>query len=74
MTSCLYKLFCRPNLTQLLKVAFADKILLNKIDLVTAAEKAEVKKTIRSINAVAKVTVFFRMVAIFSREERNSFC
>ncbi len=37
------------------QVAFADKILLNKIDLVNAQEKASVLSSIRSINAVAKV-------------------
>eukprot|EP00292_Cryptomonas_paramecium_P004838 CAMPEP_0113679436 /NCGR_PEP_ID=MMETSP0038_2-20120614/10634_1 /TAXON_ID=2898 /ORGANISM="Cryptomonas paramecium" /LENGTH=513 /DNA_ID=CAMNT_0000597449 /DNA_START=20 /DNA_END=1561 /DNA_ORIENTATION=- /assembly_acc=CAM_ASM_000170 len=37
------------------QVAFADKILLNKVDLVTPEEKEEVKKTVRSINAVAKI-------------------
>jgi G3E family GTPase len=36
-------------------VAFADKILLNKIDLVNAQEKASVLNSIRSINAVAQV-------------------
>ena len=37
------------------QVAFADKILLNKIDLVNAQEKASVLNSIRSINAVAQV-------------------
>ena len=36
-------------------MAFADKILLNKIDLVNAQEKASVLNSIRSINAVAQV-------------------
>eukprot|EP00729_Bicosta_minor_P004947 gene4947-5265_t len=35
------------------QVAFADRILLNKTDLVTPAELASVKEEIRSINAVA---------------------
>ena len=37
------------------QVAFADKILINKIDLVNAQEKASVLNSIRSINAVAQV-------------------
>ena len=37
------------------QIAFADKILLNKIDLVTAQEKAAVLNSIRSINSVAHV-------------------
>ena len=37
------------------QVAFADKILLNKIDLVTPEEKAKVRESLASINAMAKV-------------------
>jgi G3E family GTPase len=37
------------------QIAFADVILLNKIDLVSAAELAEVENRIRSMNAVAKI-------------------
>ena len=37
------------------QVAFADRILLNKIDLVSEAELAEVVDTVKSINAVAEV-------------------
>ena len=37
------------------QVAFADRILLNKIDLVTEAELDDVVDTVKSINAVAEV-------------------
>jgi len=37
------------------QVAFADKILLNKIDLVTEEEKLRVKERIGSINKFAKI-------------------
>ena len=37
------------------KVAFADKILLNKVDLVTPEEKSAVLSKIRSINKLAEV-------------------
>lgn len=37
------------------QIAFADKILLNKIDLVNAQEKAGVLNSIRSINSVAHI-------------------
>jgi len=37
------------------QVAFADRILLNKIDLVTETEKAAVIKKIRAINNIAEV-------------------
>jgi len=37
------------------QVAFADRILLNKTDLVSAAELAEVRDELRSINAYAEV-------------------
>eukprot|EP00281_Chroomonas_sp_CCMP1168_P019083 CAMPEP_0206237766 /NCGR_PEP_ID=MMETSP0047_2-20121206/14442_1 /ASSEMBLY_ACC=CAM_ASM_000192 /TAXON_ID=195065 /ORGANISM="Chroomonas mesostigmatica_cf, Strain CCMP1168" /LENGTH=529 /DNA_ID=CAMNT_0053662227 /DNA_START=21 /DNA_END=1610 /DNA_ORIENTATION=- len=37
------------------QVAFADKILLNKIDLVTPEEKSRVRKDLRSINVTAKI-------------------
>uniref|UniRef100_A0A7S0VMP5 CobW C-terminal domain-containing protein n=1 Tax=Hemiselmis tepida TaxID=464990 RepID=A0A7S0VMP5_9CRYP len=37
------------------QVAFADKILLNKIDLVNEDEKKKVKRSLKSINATAKV-------------------
>jgi G3E family GTPase len=37
------------------QIAFADVILLNKIDLVTAAELSEVKARIRAINPYAKL-------------------
>ena len=37
------------------QVAFADKILLNKVDLVTPSEKAAVLAKIRSINKLAEV-------------------
>jgi G3E family GTPase len=36
-------------------VAFADRILLNKIDLVSPEQLQDVVDTIRSINAVAEV-------------------
>merc|ERR1712136_688097 len=37
------------------QVAFADKILLNKIDLISAEEAIAVKNRLRSINAFAKI-------------------
>jgi len=37
------------------QVAFADKILLNKLDLVTEEEKGQVKNRIRSINKFATI-------------------
>ena len=37
------------------QVAFADKILINKIDLVDAAQKEKVKTTIKSINSFAEL-------------------
>jgi G3E family GTPase len=37
------------------QIAFADVIILNKTDLVTEAELAEVEKTIRTINPYAKL-------------------
>jgi len=37
------------------QVAFADKILLNKVDLVNAQEKASVINSIRSINGLAHI-------------------
>jgi G3E family GTPase len=37
------------------QVAFADKILLNKIDLISAEEAISVKTRLRSINAFAKI-------------------
>eukprot|EP00775_Hariotina_reticulata_P009293 gene9293-9458_t len=37
------------------QVAFADKILLNKIDLVTGTEKANVIKRIKAINKTAEI-------------------
>ena len=37
------------------QVAFADRILLNKTDLVSAAELAEVKEELQSINAYAEL-------------------
>lgn len=37
------------------QIAFADRILLNKIDLVTAAEADALEKRIRSVNAVAGI-------------------
>mmetsp|Transcript_39343 Transcript_39343/g.77045 ORF Transcript_39343/g.77045 Transcript_39343/m.77045 type:complete len:531 (+) Transcript_39343:99-1691(+) len=37
------------------QVAFADKILLNKIDLVNDEEKKKVKRSLRSINSTARV-------------------
>merc|ERR1712232_517720 len=37
------------------QVAFADRILLNKIDLVTKDEKDELQKRIRNINQFAKI-------------------
>ena len=36
-------------------MAFADKILINKIDLVDAAQKEKVKTTIKSINSFAEL-------------------
>jgi G3E family GTPase len=40
-------LLARVLLCAVQQVAFADKILLNKIDLVAEADKAQVKKRIR---------------------------
>ena len=37
------------------QVAFADRILLNKCDLATEEERAEIKKAIGAINSVAKI-------------------
>ena len=37
------------------QIAFADVILLNKIDLVTEAELAELEQRIRSMNAIARI-------------------
>ena len=37
------------------QIAFADKILLNKIDLVTAAEKSAVRQRIKGINAACEI-------------------
>jgi G3E family GTPase len=37
------------------QIAFADVILLNKIDLVTPAELADLERRIRSMNALAKI-------------------
>ncbi|MEM9266921.1 MAG: GTP-binding protein [Cyanobacteria bacterium P01_F01_bin.13] len=37
------------------QIAFADVILLNKIDLVTAAELEELEQQVRGINAIAKI-------------------
>ena len=37
------------------QIAFADVILLNKIDLVTAAELEELEQRIRGMNAIAKI-------------------
>jgi G3E family GTPase len=37
------------------QIAFADRILLNKVDLVTPAELNQLEEKIRSINAVAQV-------------------
>lgn len=37
------------------QVAFADRILLNKIDLTTSEEREEIKKKIKSINDVADI-------------------
>ena len=37
------------------QVAFADVILLNKVDLVTDAEKADVRRRLRDINPLAQV-------------------
>jgi len=37
------------------QVAFADKLLLNKIDLVTPEELADIKARLRSINAIAQM-------------------
>eukprot|EP00960_Hanusia_phi_P026417 746239-Hanusia_phi.AAC.11 len=36
------------------QIAFADKILLNKVDLVSQEEKSTVRKSIKSINATAQ--------------------
>jgi G3E family GTPase len=38
------------------QVAFADRIILNKIDLVTEEELAEVEKKVRSINSAVDIT------------------
>lgn len=40
----------------LAQIAFADKIILNKTDLVTAEEKAALIRRIRTINAMASIT------------------
>ena len=37
------------------QIAFADQILLNKVDLVTAEELTKVEKTIRSLNPLAPI-------------------
>jgi G3E family GTPase len=37
------------------QIAFADVLLLNKIDLVTAAELEQLEQRIRSMNAIAKI-------------------
>ena len=37
------------------QIAFADVILLNKIDLVDAGEQAEIERAIRKINKFAKI-------------------
>eukprot|EP00873_Tetraselmis_striata_P021082 jgi/Tetstr1/441346/TSEL_029597.t1 len=37
------------------QIAFADRILLNKTDLVDAGEKADIKERIRSINKIADI-------------------
>jgi G3E family GTPase len=37
------------------QIAFSDRILLNKVDLVTTQQKAAVYDSIRSINALAHV-------------------
>jgi len=37
------------------QIAFADVVILNKLDLVSAEEAAQVERRVRSINAVAKV-------------------
>jgi G3E family GTPase len=37
------------------QLAFADRILLNKVDLVTPEERAEVERRIREINAIAPI-------------------
>jgi G3E family GTPase len=37
------------------QLAFADRILLNKIDLVTADEKAVVRARVKAINAAAEI-------------------
>merc|ERR1712084_23856 len=37
------------------QVAFADKIILNKLDLITTDEAISVKDRIRAINAYAKI-------------------
>jgi G3E family GTPase len=38
------------------QIAFADKVILNKMDLVSEAEAANVEKRIRSLNASARVS------------------
>jgi G3E family GTPase len=48
------------------QVAFADRILMNKIDLVSDEDKAEVLRRIRGINAVAEV-----LEATYSRFDLN---
>ncbi len=37
------------------QIAFADKVLLNKVDLVGEKEKAAVRSRIRNINAAAEI-------------------
>jgi len=39
----------------LLQIAFSDKILMNKIDLVSKQELIDLKKTIASINSFAEL-------------------
>src|ERR1700690_218470 len=56
------------------QIAFADVILINKTDLVTPAELAEVEARIRSINPYAKVHKTERAkIALSEVLERNAF-
>ncbi len=48
------------------QIAFADVVIVNKIDLVSAEEAAHVERRVRAINAVAKVFRGVKEVAIES--------
>jgi G3E family GTPase len=48
------------------QIAFADVVILNKLDLVSAEEAAQVEQRVRAINAVAKVFRGVREVPVAS--------